>query len=361
MALLACSECGNQVSTSAAACPACGAPVAASAAAAEPTAAGAPSAPAKKGMSKGCMTALGCGACLFVGVVMVGGGAGLYGFQHYRTEQRRAEIMKQLDQEMEQERLAEEESAHAKAKDSARISEQRNYDLSDYATPAPTATAEEVVGHGGGIGGGIGGLGVSEPRRAMEAATPVRTVATPKPAPVQHLAMAVATPRPVAPSHTSMGGLKLSGTKASTSRSLSVSGHKTVAVAASVSAKPAATALPWEDSSDTVPAAIAANSTVKTAAPVVEKSAPVAVAAVAATPAVVVPKPTPTPDPNARVIHSQNGEKPVELNKNIALTGSDGKTVVGVLVQVKDGFVDVRVSGQLLRIAERDVLDAAAY
>ena len=79
----------------------------------------------------------------------------------------------------------------------------------------------------------------------------------------------------------------------------------------------------------------------------------------------VDPLADPAPAPKAagagRVIHSRGGDKPVDLNKNIALTGADGHTVVGKLISVQDGFVDVKTTDSSVRIAEKDVVDAATY
>jgi hypothetical protein len=66
-------------------------------------------------------------------------------------------------------------------------------------------------------------------------------------------------------------------------------------------------------------------------------------------------------DPFGRVIHSRGGDRPVKLNQGIALTRSNGPAVLGKLIAVDKGFVDVKTSSSRLRIAERDVLDAASY
>lgn len=64
---------------------------------------------------------------------------------------------------------------------------------------------------------------------------------------------------------------------------------------------------------------------------------------------------------NTRVIHSRGGDKSVELRRNIAITGRNGRTVVGTLLDVKAGFVDVKTSSAKVRMAESDVVDAATY
>lgn len=64
---------------------------------------------------------------------------------------------------------------------------------------------------------------------------------------------------------------------------------------------------------------------------------------------------------NTRVIHSRGGDKSVELRQNIAITGRNGRTVVGTLLDVKAGFVDVKTSSAKIRMAESDVVDAATY
>jgi hypothetical protein len=66
-------------------------------------------------------------------------------------------------------------------------------------------------------------------------------------------------------------------------------------------------------------------------------------------------------NPRTRVIHSRGGDKPVDVDKNIAITSADGHTVVGTLVAVENGYVDVKTSAAQVRIAEKDVLDAATY
>lgn len=81
-----------------------------------------------------------------------------------------------------------------------------------------------------------------------------------------------------------------------------------------------------------------------------------------ATPVAVAKKaPAPARDSAERVIHSRKGDKPVRVNANIALTRADGKTLVGKLVGVDGGFVDVKTGDAQLRIAETDVVDAATY
>jgi len=62
-----------------------------------------------------------------------------------------------------------------------------------------------------------------------------------------------------------------------------------------------------------------------------------------------------------RVIHSRHGDKPVTLNANIALTRADGKTLVGKLLGVDGGFVNVKTADAQMKISESDVLDAATY
>ncbi len=79
------------------------------------------------------------------------------------------------------------------------------------------------------------------------------------------------------------------------------------------------------------------------------------------------PAPAPTPvrvaavDPNKRVIHTQSGAASVTVGKNLAIKATDGKTAVGQLVDVKEGNVDVRISGKLMRIHESQILEAAEF
>jgi len=65
--------------------------------------------------------------------------------------------------------------------------------------------------------------------------------------------------------------------------------------------------------------------------------------------------------PNSRVIHTLSGNKSVLVNKNVAVTRQNGKTVIGKLVEVKSGTVDVLAKGKHVRIAEGDVKDASNY
>ena len=79
------------------------------------------------------------------------------------------------------------------------------------------------------------------------------------------------------------------------------------------------------------------------------------------TPAPAPKKSASSRDSGERVIHARKGDKPVTVNANIAITRADGKTLVGKLVNVNGGFVDVKTSDSQLRIAESDVVDAATY
>lgn len=65
--------------------------------------------------------------------------------------------------------------------------------------------------------------------------------------------------------------------------------------------------------------------------------------------------------PSARVIRARKGAVTIPLNANIALTRANGTPLVGKLVAVEGGFVDVKTSSAQLRIAEADVIEAATY
>lgn len=356
MALFACGECGNMISTTAAACPKCGAPVPADAAgfAAQDEAAPAfapvapgdasPAAPARKGgMSKGCLAAIGCGVCLFGGVGLTGVGTLLYLSAAPKRIEKVGRPVAFRDTYHDDydatpsrpaatPRRAYDDDAYGDATPRS-ISTPRHESYSDpyasAATPRSAATS------------------TSTPVDAYAYATPTpRALPAATPAPVEKArsyAYTYATPHPT-PKPKARASTVSSARSVSTRSSRKLTSPKADPV-------PNPTLLPWED--PTVTAKETKDATVAALS-----------AAVPATPhAVATPKPAPTPapDPNARVIHTRNGAKDVAVNKNIAITGSDGKTVVGVLVQVKGGFVDVRANGQLLRIAEGDVLDAATY
>ncbi|HVO31195.1 MAG TPA: hypothetical protein VMV18_10675 [bacterium] len=62
-----------------------------------------------------------------------------------------------------------------------------------------------------------------------------------------------------------------------------------------------------------------------------------------------------------RTIHTQSGSKPVDLHGNVALTTADGRNILGTLVSVEGGFVEVDAGGKRVRVAERDVFDVATW
>lgn len=304
MGLLACKECGNQVSSVAAFCPKCGAPVPknaggnpaeptptgdVSAASIPPTPIGPDSTPAAKksgGFGKGCLAAIGCATCVGVSGLVAAGGFLFYGMRspHARPVVARYETPREVTRAT----AAPERTPERYVAPIATVAEIATpRPTPEYVEPTPAPRPTEVAR--------VAPRPTATPR--------VIVAATPRPTPTPRAAAPTPAPRPTQ-----------------------------VARAAAT-----ATPLPWEEGGDT------------------------RAAAVAPTP---IPKPTAPPAPvdaNARVIHAIRGERTVSVNKNIAITGSDGKTVVGILVNVSGGFVDIRVNGQLLRISEHDVTDAASY
>ena len=67
------------------------------------------------------------------------------------------------------------------------------------------------------------------------------------------------------------------------------------------------------------------------------------------------------PDPSARVIHTKRGNRTVRVNQKVALSRTQGPTVVGKLVGVNDGIVELKTRRTRVWIAEREVKDAANY
>ncbi len=67
------------------------------------------------------------------------------------------------------------------------------------------------------------------------------------------------------------------------------------------------------------------------------------------------------PDPSARVIHAQRGNRTVRVNRNVVLSRTQGPTVVGKLVGVNDGIVELKTRRTRVWIAEREVKDVANY
>lgn len=177
----------------------------------------------------------------------------------------------------------------------------------------------------------------------------VAKVVAPKPAPRVVAAAPsrpLATPAPMArPSHDELLALATSARRAATPTPAPV-----------VVAAAPAPAAPFNPGDDVVaePSAVAAavNDAELDNLLSTTPAAPVAVAKKA---------PAPARDSAERVIHSRKGDKPVRVNANIALTRADGKTLVGKLVGVDGGFVDVKTGDAQLRIAETDVVDAATY
>lgn len=67
------------------------------------------------------------------------------------------------------------------------------------------------------------------------------------------------------------------------------------------------------------------------------------------------------PDPSARVIHAQRGNRTIRVNRKVVLSRTQGPTVVGKLVGVNDGIVELKTGRTRVWIAEREVKDIANY
>ena len=206
--------------------------------------------------------------------------------------------------------------------------------------------------------------------KARPASTPVfaaPVVAAPKPrsvaaAPVRSAPVPTVAPAPAKPSHDELLSLATSARRTATPAAPAA----TVAVAAPTNAPdpfaaPTATPAPFMPVDEPAVAAANAGSAANDAELADLLGAPAPAAAIATPTPAPKPKKVSSKDTGERVIHSRNGDKPVFLNANIALTRADGKTLVGKLLGVVDGFVDVKTSDSHVRIAENDVVDAATY
>lgn len=62
-----------------------------------------------------------------------------------------------------------------------------------------------------------------------------------------------------------------------------------------------------------------------------------------------------------RVIRTQSGDKPVAIGEQVALTRMDGSSVVGTLLRVEGGVVEMKGDSGRARVPEKDIFDAAAF
>lgn len=169
----------------------------------------------------------------------------------------------------------------------------------------------------------------------VETPAPVEVIETPEPTPVKTAAHVRVVSTPV---RTPVAARTATPAPVRTPVARATSTPAPVARTASTPVpRPTATPLPWEDES---------GNEVAVAATPAPTTAPVKVAAV---------------DPNKRVIRTQTGASNVTVGKNLAIKATDGKTAVGTLIDVKEGNVDVRIQGKLMRIHESQIVEAAEF